>query len=118
MARILHISDAHLGKPAPWQQLADDKSGLFGRKATTTQTILKDTLRAFRDSPDGANVDAVIFSGDITNYGGEDGYKALTDLSELLPAGLAPERVLIVPGNHDVDWEAAEGTEERYRHWL
>ncbi|MDP9136393.1 MAG: metallophosphoesterase [Actinomycetota bacterium] len=113
MPRILHISDPHLGKPERWQYLGDDKLNLFGKR--TTQDVLKDTLKAFGNSPEAENVDAVVLSGDVTNRARDDGYKELQSLQKLLPVDSS--KIVVVPGNHDVVWDSPEGSETRYASW-
>jgi 3',5'-cyclic AMP phosphodiesterase CpdA len=54
-------------------------------------------------------------SGDISYQGGPEGFEAFKDvIGELGPSAPPPERVLLVPGNHDVRWYTAASTSERY----
>lgn len=84
----------------------------------TTQDVLRDTASAFGSSGAARGTDAIVVSGDLTNYGKEDGYAAFDALLQLLSSSLPNERIVVVPGNHDVDWGARPSTNERYRHWL
>ncbi|MBP0938973.1 metallophosphoesterase [Pseudomonas alliivorans] len=88
----LHLSDLHVGqKGQSW--LWPRVKGLFLDDLTA---LLKDT----------GTVDAVIFSGDLTQMGSSDEYKKLTEVLEeiwnvLKNSGSDPI-LFTVPGNHDL----------------
>ncbi|MEH2178471.1 metallophosphoesterase [Nostoc sp.] len=90
--RILHLSDIHLGTSAQAQryftQLASD---------LTLNIRLK-------------QLNYLVISGDITNRSTQEEYEAAFELVDKLVKryGLAPNRIIIVPGNHDLNWELSE----------
>src|SRR5437870_1617847 len=107
MGLILHLTDLHLGKAADAQDYGDYKSKIvMPGQRTQRRTLLENTLQeiAVRFGGEG-ELDAVVVSGDITVRNSEDGLKlfegVLGKLGSMLPP---PERIIIVPGNHDVAW--------------
>lgn len=95
---LLHLSDLHFQdrrQASLWfDQLAEDLRGEL--KVEPRQ------------------LDLVLLTGDITDKGQADGYKAaqqfLADLQGEFQ--LAPEQMLIVPGNHDLNRAAARSPED------
>ncbi|AOX03279.1 hypothetical protein BJP34_30995 [Moorena producens PAL-8-15-08-1] len=95
---ILHLSDLHITTPDQAQnwsnQLAQD---------------LKQDLEI-------PKLDALILSGDIANYSTEQEYQAaqqfLDNFRKDFP--LDPKQIVLVPGNHDLNWELAE---DAYDFW-
>ncbi len=90
--RILHLSDIHLG--------------------TTTQAQCYFTQLA-TDLTQNLNVkllNYLVISGDIANRSTEEEYEAAFELVDKLVKryGLDPNRIVIVPGNHDLNWELSE----------
>lgn len=88
---VLHVSDTHFSR----QKLGQDM---------VLEALSRD-VRTLRDT-ERVDPDIVIFSGDISDRGTADEFaraeKWLGDA--LLPAaGLSPEYLVVVPGNHDVD---------------
>jgi predicted MPP superfamily phosphohydrolase len=92
--RILHLSDIHLGNIAQakryFTQLATDLS-----------------------SPEPFNIkklNYLVISGDIANYSTEEEYEAAFELVDKLVKryGLDPNRIVLVPGNHDLNWDLSE----------
>lgn len=89
---ILHLSDLHFGnldKAKLWSnQLAED---------------LKNELNI-------PSLNALILSGDIANKSTPDEYEAaqkfLDNLCQDFP--LQPEQIIIVPGNHDLNWQKSK----------
>lgn len=121
MAQItwLHLSDWHQNSEKHDRKVLSDK--------------LREDLRA-RESLDPrlAQVNFVVFSGDAANHGKTEEFKAVRDVLfapvlELLE--LKPERLFIVPGNHDLDRSHVEemlpaklqsplADHEAVKHWL
>src|SRR4051794_38177390 len=98
-ARLLHISDLH-ARPA----LADQAQVLDG--------AVEDLVRLHSESP----IDAVIFSGDLSYSGQDEEFELARRLliDPLLDAlDLPLERLVLVPGNHDVDRGAIEPFQEK-----
>jgi 3',5'-cyclic AMP phosphodiesterase CpdA len=89
---ILHLSDLHFGTL--------DQANLWSSQ-------LAEDLRNELDIP---QLDALILSGDIANYSTPDEYNAaeqfLHKFCQQFP--LTPEQIILVPGNHDINWEQAE----------
>jgi len=88
---VLHLSDLHFGTL---------------EQATLWCGQLAEDLREL----DCARLDAVILSGDISNRAAPDEY----DAAKALLAGLMAEldlpadRIILVPGNHDLSWPLAQ----------
>lgn len=91
VVRVLHVSDLHFSRRRAWDQdpvlraLADDVS----------------RLRASGLAPD-----LVAVTGDVADRGAPEEYALAARFfrERLLPAaGVDPDRLLMVPGNHDVD---------------
>lgn len=88
---VLHLSDLHFGTKAQalhWAgQLSEDLQG---------------ELRCKR-------LDAVIVSGDIANLATTEEYAAASHFLMLLKQDfkVSPQQIILVPGNHDVSWQAA-----------
>lgn len=89
--RFLHLSDLHL-RPAPGKQYDQGR-------------VLKGLISLLsRDSED-FPLDLIFITGDLAFAGIAEEYAVVEHfLSDLLRAtGVPPERVFVVPGNHDLD---------------
>ncbi len=89
----LHLSD--------WHQTGEE----FGRKVVRDQ-LIKDIKERSEISPDLAEIDFIIFSGDLAYSGKKQEYEAAQKylLDPVLDAtGLKPDKLFFVPGNHDCD---------------
>lgn len=99
--RILHLSDLHFGSNQNKRP-----------KLLNSKDILTDLEKINKK-----NIDAIIISGDITSNIKDKKYKtrheiefenALFFIKNLIKELEVPlENVIIVPGNHDIDWEEA-----------
>lgn len=89
---IIHLSDLHFGEVAK----ADD--------------LYVQLLLELQNDLGLSTIDALIISGDLVNRCTGQGYsQAQTFLSKILKRfSLTPDKVLIVPGNHDVDRDVSE----------
>jgi predicted MPP superfamily phosphohydrolase len=89
--RLLHLSDLHFGARDP---------------AIVSYTQLAADLHA----QDVDRLDGLIVSGDLVNRADPAEYDAARRFLDLLMAGfaLAPEQIVLVPGNHDVSWPVSE----------
>ncbi|NER20691.1 MAG: hypothetical protein F6J96_08255 [Symploca sp. SIO1C2] len=89
---VLHLSDLHIIKP--------DQAILWSHQ-------LAQDLYNELDIP---QLDALIISGDIANHSTPEEYQAaeqfLHNLRQDFP--LEPEQIIIVPGNHDLNWQQAK----------
>ncbi|MBD2740177.1 HEAT repeat domain-containing protein [Coleofasciculus sp. FACHB-1120] len=92
LMHILHLSDLHFGTL--------DQANLWSNQ------LAADLYNDINIS----HLDALILSGDIANYSTDDEYKAaaqfLDNLRQDLP--LNPEQIILVPGNHDLNWKLAK----------
>jgi small GTP-binding protein len=90
--RILHLSDLHFGA-------TDDPLNLL-------QPLIAD-LTDRLDGPGVERLDHLVISGDLTNRASPQEFeKAYQFVSALIQEfGLTAERCIIVPGNHDLDWD-------------
>ncbi|MCP4697920.1 MAG: hypothetical protein GY862_13870 [Gammaproteobacteria bacterium] len=91
-AAILHLSDLHFE--------AD-------KQANSCYSQLADDLRYELDC---TRLDLLILSGDITNSSTPEEYAAAQCFLDKLRQEfqLAPERIVIAPGNHDLNWQLAK----------
>lgn len=101
--RILHLSDLHISA------------------SSDPEVLLGPLLTDLRDRHEGLSlekVDFVIISGDITNRATpaefEKAQAVVSGLARHL--GLSAGRLLIVPGNHDLDWECKVYDFRKKRH--
>src|ERR1700731_786002 len=107
MTSILHLSDLHLG-PVRDEDIPDDyKSDIVPLAQRQSRfTMLKETLSQIHAVLGNRPLDAVIVSGDITVQNDPRGFQMLKNvLDSLGDARPANDRIVIVPGNHDVKWE-------------
>jgi predicted ATPase/predicted phosphodiesterase len=118
--RILHISDLHervalermdedrkakirLGEGQRYRVLEDHTFGLEGaRQQHTRSGTFFDVLRLINNE---RQVDLLCFTGDVADWGLKEEYPvASTRFKNILTMlGLQADRLLVVPGNHDVD---------------
>ncbi|MBY5438547.1 metallophosphoesterase family protein [Rhizobium leguminosarum] len=106
---ILHITDMHfaIGKPRDqhvWRLESED-----GSKHSMVEAITS-AIKAAKD----IKIGLVIASGDFTYIGSEAEYnEAGAAMVRLLGnLDLSPDHLVIIPGNHDIQW----GTDEEYKH--
>ena len=89
---ILHLSDLHFGTPEQAQIWSNQ------------------LVQDLRNELNVASLDALILSGDIANKSTESEYEAarqfLDSFREDFP--LKSEQIIIVPGNHDLNWQKSE----------
>jgi len=91
----LHLSDWHQG------------SKEFNRQVVV-DALIEDLKKRADLSPDLAKIDFIVFSGDLAFSGIQEEYKAAKEefLERLLEAtGLGPDRLFIIPGNHDLNMD-------------
>ncbi|MGX1585891.1 metallophosphoesterase [Microbacterium sp. NPDC055502] len=111
MAILLHLSDLHLtGEDAP-EPTADHKAGVIPAKTAGHRAqLLTSSLRGLGESlrAAGDEIDSIIITGDIADHGRLAGYEQLNEVLSGLESSLpAKSRIMIVPGNHDVDRTAS-----------
>lgn len=121
MALLLHLSDLHLISGGG-DTLSDAKVDVIAKSQQQTRiSRLTSSLRNLGEqlSSRGQTLDAVVVTGDVTDKGSPDGFDLLpTVLGALDKALPAPDRILVVPGNHDVAWGAPPSSHGRYDAFL
>lgn len=122
MALILHLSDLHLGARAAGEVLGDHKVEVIppGERLRRT-TLIRSTLRELGGAlaSSGRCLDALVISGDVTYACDPRGFELLEPTLEELGAALPPRnRVLVVPGNHDVTWYTRASSGDRYQAFI
>ncbi|AGZ38589.1 metallophosphoesterase family protein [Actinoplanes friuliensis] len=122
MSLILHLSDLHLSPPDDRETVGDHKINVIPLQDRVRRTeLIRTTLRELgRALASGRRpLDAVVISGDVTYQGRADGFDLLPrTLEELGPVLPDPDKILVVPGNHDVRWYSAPSSAERYEQFL
>ncbi|MBS1892551.1 MAG: metallophosphoesterase [Actinobacteria bacterium] len=120
MTSILHLSDLHLGPPDSWQRVDDDKYDSSKIDSRTQKTILSQAIEklvAERERFD--PIAAVVISGDLVLGKHADlGFEEFTDFVKPLTDLVRPDRVIVVPGNHDVPKEVRPSESGRYDAFL
>ena len=101
----LHISD--------WHQKGEDQdpSEEFDR-TVMRDALLKDIQMRTTISPNLAEIDFIVFSGDVASSGHPEDYQAaIEQLFDPLKdaSGVYHDRIFIIPGNHDMDKSALKG---------
>lgn len=120
MATILHLTDLHLAPPSRDVPLGDySKDRLleseFQQRRVAALESSFHSLGGFLES-EGTKLDSIVISGDLTIAGDSEGLGLLEGVLQKLGAAMVEaDRVLITPGNHDVKWSTAPGSEERYK---
>ncbi|MFC6085000.1 metallophosphoesterase [Sphaerisporangium aureirubrum] len=91
---ILHVSDTQFGQ-----------YHRFGAEDSLARNIIRD-LERLNSKEQAPKPDLMILSGDITERARPDEFReALAFIDEICTVtGLGRERVVVVPGNHDVSW--------------
>lgn len=95
---LAHLSDPHLPPPpVRWQDALNKRAlSLLSWKKHRRHVHLAATCAAIVDDIDRNNVDAILVSGDLTNFGTPDEFSLAARWLETLPAP-----ALVIPGNHD-----------------
>jgi predicted MPP superfamily phosphohydrolase len=106
LSLILHLSDLHLGSPSAGQKDYEDKFAAGDDVGVSDRDHLAHTLSALGAAlvKQERRLEAVVVSGDLTTGNEPDGYEDFAELlAQLGEAKPPPDRVVVVPGNHDVD---------------
>ena len=92
MINILHLSDIHLGTISQ-----------ANRYRTTLEADLKRELNI-------TQLDYLVISGDVANNSSPEEYAAAAEFVNGLVSrfGLNSNKIIIVPGNHDLDWSKSK----------
>jgi 3',5'-cyclic AMP phosphodiesterase CpdA len=108
ITRIAHLSDAHVLDPRPsrtragWSMRTRFLS--IGRPLDAVGRQRK--LRRALDGAKRVGAHHVVISGDLTEIGSPGEYETLAEI--LHDSGIPPERMTLVPGNHDL-YSSADG---------
>ena len=110
MCKILHLSDLHFGekRKTTKSDLLVTKRGAKELAQSIVNNIKKD------DSGVKIKPDCLVITGDLSNSSNAVEYD-FTEifLNEILKhLNLKKNRLLVVPGNHDVDWKNHDGIEK------
>jgi 3',5'-cyclic AMP phosphodiesterase CpdA len=123
--RLLHITDLHFsaeGQPEPVDNKAGEEGVARYLRGDASDRFIGRLRKRFETLPREAWPKAVIVTGDLVNAGGgeagemEAARKFLETLADRLE--LTKNRVLIVPGNHDVHWKSGLSMKERFENFL
>jgi len=101
---VLHLSDLHFSRGKHAFSLTTSS---IERKLAT---LIVDQLRSeYKDKPPAT----VVISGDLTWLGLQEEFDYAVDFIKDLKSfyGLGPDEFIIVPGNHDMQWDEADNTE-------
>jgi 3',5'-cyclic AMP phosphodiesterase CpdA len=115
---ILHLTDLHLGDANPDSVLGAYKSRFVNpEQRTTRERLLGETLGELQQrlKENDEELASIVISGDITYIADRSGFEKLDELLTHLGDQRPPnDRVVIVPGNHDVTWKTQPDSKERY----
>jgi 3',5'-cyclic AMP phosphodiesterase CpdA len=109
MIRYLHLSDLHLTSHAA--------GGQPGLGHIDQRAVLDSLLKKIQDlTSTQGKLDFAVLSGDVAFGGKREEYEVAqrfcSDLAHI--AGIPPQRMYIVPGNHDVDRSRVERTDRDF----
>lgn len=103
---ILHITDLHLVSEANSPPLESHKIGLVPHADLATQhRLLRHTFESLgeRLRHNSESLDAIVVTGDIAEKNNREGYQAFLALIDSLGTSKpSRDRIMVVPGNHDV----------------
>jgi 3',5'-cyclic AMP phosphodiesterase CpdA len=116
---ILYLTDLHLGDANPGAMVDDyRKSEIVPvEDRTTRKRLLGNTLQEVGSElrRQRKTLDAIVVGGDITYNGDPGGYEELGPLLGRLGESLPDRnRIVVVPGNHDVKWGTLPDSDDRY----
>ncbi len=118
MPILLHLSDLHLGRKGD-TGLGADPAGVLPKAPNQRRDFVIASLRHLASDLDGRKLDCVVISGDIVDRAADDEFQHLPEILDALgPAAPSADRVVVVPGNHDLAWEPPPPARERYEPWL
>ncbi|MEW9272599.1 metallophosphoesterase family protein [Gluconobacter oxydans] len=95
---LAHISDPHLPPPpVHWREALNKRAlSLLSWKKHRRYVHLEQTCAALVKDIGRSDVDTILVSGDLTNFGTPDEFAAAARWLDALPA-----QALVIPGNHD-----------------
>lgn len=115
MGYILHISDLHLCDAKKDETIGDHKGGLVSEHDRIKR--IDNLKRAFGILASKINepLDSLIITGDITHQSSEVGFNRFQEILDSIQ-GILPrnDRIMLIPGNHDVKRGGATDRYERF----
>lgn len=120
MDLLLHLSDIHLGTAGDKDVVGDYKTRIVPlderqRRHPMLAATLQELVRWVK--PNG--LAGLVVSGDITVANNVEGFKQfdamLGNLGDALPD---PDRIVVLPGNHDLPWGTPPSSAERYEQFI
>lgn len=122
MANLLHLSDLHLRSGPADDTIGDSKDAAIpAAMQQTSMRRIASTLEALRRDikAEALTVDCIVLSGDVADKNDPKAYELLPAvLAPLVPALVPANRVVVVPGNHDVERGSAPSSPERWKHFV
>ena len=119
---FLHLTDLHLSPTIDADAMGDFKSPIISpRDRPTRYDYLKNTFSQLAGTLNqkGKSLDSIVISGDITLYNDENGFARLEELLGWLGDDKPRnDRILAVPGNHDIRRNTPHSSPERYELFL
>ena len=117
-ATFLHFTDAHVSAPGVPFQRDDHKVDVPQIPSGTREQMFELLFRrlAERLKVEVRTLDGVLFSGDAQSRGDPGGHELVLKLliEHRGPLGLAADRIVSVPGNHDVPRDTLPSSAKRY----
>ncbi len=122
---IVHLSDIHIGSDYAYEIKIGGKT--INEGSNDLVELLRDDLESMDLL---GRVDALVLSGDIVCAGSHEEYVRAKEIIEAIIASIKLDisKVLVIPGNHDVNWKPGEFTkmtnethgvsQEGYEHFL
>jgi len=117
--RIAHLSDLHLldlDGAVPFRLLNKRLTGYANLRLRRNHKHKPEPVRAAARLLRELDVDHVVITGDVSNLALEREFDRVRDLIQV-ELGLAPERVSLVPGNHDV-YTSGSVRARRFQQWF
>jgi 3',5'-cyclic AMP phosphodiesterase CpdA len=117
-ANFLHLTDTHLSLSGTPFSRDDHKVSIPEISHPTRETVLELLFGrlAERLDRDGKHLDGVLFTGDAQDRGKPGGHQILLDLllKHFRSAGVKPENIVAIPGNHDIPRNTQPSSSARY----
>lgn len=120
-ATFLHFTDPHVSAAGVPFDGDDQKVEIPEVPKGTREQVLALLFRRLAERLDREvrSLDGVLFSGDAQSRGQAGGHELVLDLltKHLGPLGLTTDRIVAVPGNHDVPRDSPPSSSERYENF-
>lgn len=105
--KILILSDLHIGEPSRAKELCPYPSAKL-KEDNLVNSFINYSKNYIKQN---GEIDYLIIPGDITNYSNLIEYECGNNFLEkvLSELDIDEEKVIFVPGNHDIDWSVLKG---------